>query len=252
MLKKADWSGLRNLIVAKSSVGTLPPIAEYTETGNPATFETNIARPLTKFEVPLLPVQSGSGDPSHDNVRPISGWSGVTVTANGQTVLVAWESAAGVVYGGKLDTVTGVMTVDTVNVVYDGVTNAVNDVDYGTTADGRIYVLYINRNYLPGSIANEPAWCNQYKWVDGHLSTLHMGEFNTYEAYFRFVIVDQTLNTISKYNQYLQEHPLQIVYPISTPQTVQLTPVEIKTIIGQNSIATATGGTNTIKYLKRG
>lgn len=247
-----NLTGLKRLIRAKTAIGTLPEITEYTATGNPATFSTNLIQPLQAFEIPFMPVQSGSGDPSPDNVRPISGWPGVTVTANGQTILVAWESVAGVVYGGTVDLVTGVMTVDTVNVIYDGVTNAVNDVDYGTTADGRIYVLYINRNHLPGSIANEPAWCNQYKWVDGHLSTLHTGEFNTYEAYFRFVIVDQTLNTVTKYNQYLEEHPLQIVYPISTPQTVQLTPVEIKTIIGQNSIATNTAGTNTIKYLKRG
>lgn len=36
--------------------------------------------PVVDLKLSLLPVQSGSGDPSPDNVRPISGWTGVDVT----------------------------------------------------------------------------------------------------------------------------------------------------------------------------
>ena len=52
---------------------------EDTATGNPLTFVTDLAKPLSRLAASFLPVQSGTGDPSPSNIRPISGWSGVNV-----------------------------------------------------------------------------------------------------------------------------------------------------------------------------
>ena len=49
-----------------------------TITGNPVSF-TAKAAPLRQLSVAFSPVQAGSGDPSPDNVRPISGWSSLHV-----------------------------------------------------------------------------------------------------------------------------------------------------------------------------
>ena len=63
-------------------------LVEATATpGNPCTFETDVAKALKQCKVNFTPVQSGSGDPSPDNVRPISGWSGLNVTHCGQNLL---------------------------------------------------------------------------------------------------------------------------------------------------------------------
>lgn len=43
--------------------------------GNIVTFSTDIAAPLKSCVVTINPVQRGSGNPSPDNVRPISGWT---------------------------------------------------------------------------------------------------------------------------------------------------------------------------------
>ena len=43
--------------------------------------------PLKSCVVAIEPVQSGSGDPSPDNVRPISGWTGVQVMRTGKNLL---------------------------------------------------------------------------------------------------------------------------------------------------------------------
>ena len=56
---------------------------EDTATGNPLSFVTDLAKPLSRLAASFLPVQSGTGDPSPENVRPISGWSGVTVGHSG-------------------------------------------------------------------------------------------------------------------------------------------------------------------------
>ena len=81
-----NLTGLQRLIRAKTAIGALPEITEYTVTGNPATFSTNLIQPLQAFEIPFLPVQSGSGDPSPSNVRPISGWAGLTINANNNKI----------------------------------------------------------------------------------------------------------------------------------------------------------------------
>jgi len=43
--------------------------------------------PLKSLVVDINPVQSGSGDPSPDNVRPITGWTGAKVTRAGKNLL---------------------------------------------------------------------------------------------------------------------------------------------------------------------
>lgn len=41
--------------------------------------KTDMKAPLKKCVVSFAPIQEGSGDPSPDNIRPISGWDGVSV-----------------------------------------------------------------------------------------------------------------------------------------------------------------------------
>ena len=57
---------------------------EETTTSN--TFVTDMVAPLRKLLLSFAPKQSGSGDPSPDNVRPISGWDGVSVTRCGSNL----------------------------------------------------------------------------------------------------------------------------------------------------------------------
>ena len=45
------------------------------------------AAPVDALTVGIEPVQSGSGDPSPTNVRPISGWTGANVTRTGKNLL---------------------------------------------------------------------------------------------------------------------------------------------------------------------
>ena len=64
---------------------------EATATGNPLTFLTDIARPLKSLLIPFTPKQTGSGDPSPDNVRPITGWTGVTVNHAGKNLFLCFD-----------------------------------------------------------------------------------------------------------------------------------------------------------------
>ena len=89
----AEMTMLRKLMLLKAASGG--NVVEDTATGNPVTFLTDIARPLKSLIANFLPVQTGSGDPAPDNVRPITGWTGITVNHGGKNLL---NTAKKVVY----------------------------------------------------------------------------------------------------------------------------------------------------------
>lgn len=58
-------------------------------TGSIATFNTPFAKPLRSLKAEFTPVQEGTGDPSPDNIRPITGWTGVNVERRGKNLFDA-------------------------------------------------------------------------------------------------------------------------------------------------------------------
>ena len=76
---------LFNLMLLKGITGGA--VEEATATGNPATFLTDLAKPLKSLLINLLPFQSGSGDPSPQNIRPIVPWESLTVWNGGKNLI---------------------------------------------------------------------------------------------------------------------------------------------------------------------
>ena len=59
-----------------------------------------------------------------------------------------------------------------------------------------------------------------------------------------------TLTTASAINAFLAEHPIDVVYELATPQTYQLTPTEVTTLLGDNTIWASTGDVSVTYYAK--
>lgn len=74
-----DLMDYRRKIIANS-----PHLASAS--GAVVTFADGTDLPLKSLNVDIEPVQSGSGDPSPDNVRLISGWNAVKVTRTGKNM----------------------------------------------------------------------------------------------------------------------------------------------------------------------
>lgn len=64
-----------------------PHIETVTSSGI-ANFDTDLISSLRSCKFSFLPVQEGSGDPSPTNIRPISGWNGLTVYKAGKNLLI--------------------------------------------------------------------------------------------------------------------------------------------------------------------
>ena len=123
-----DWTTLKKLLFMNAASGG--SLTEYTATGNPATFSTNVAKPLNQLLIPFTPVQSGSGDPSPENVRPITGWTGVTAAQFGSNVYDSEGNTEGKfinIIGGFQTSdpwqITDFISVDgSTYIIYDGIT----------------------------------------------------------------------------------------------------------------------------------
>lgn len=74
-------------IPALLRAGVLAGGGSETYSGSVVTFTARRARAVKSLTAAIEPVQSGSGDPSPENVRPISGWDAVNVVRTGKNLL---------------------------------------------------------------------------------------------------------------------------------------------------------------------
>lgn len=93
-----------NLLESRRRILLTTPHLESPTPANPLTFKSNMSAKLKEGKVYFTPVQEGTGDPSPDNVRPISGWDGVTLNVNGTAVTLPFPKT---IYGGYVDLVNG-------------------------------------------------------------------------------------------------------------------------------------------------
>ena len=142
------------------------------------------------------------------------------------------------VYGGTVDLATGVLTVDRVLNVFDGSATTgwgsvatygdVHRFDY-TNAD------ILNRDSGGGVI------CNYLP--NGVIGTSNLECCNVHASYSSVQIQIKTSRlsgtTVSDLMTYFQMNPLQLCYKLATPTTVQLTPQEVKTLLGYNNISSS-------------
>lgn len=193
--------------------------------------------PLKSLKVNIEPVQSGSGDPSPSNIRPISGWDTVKVYRSGDNTEEATEcdislTSAGTVYGGTLDVVSGELVVD----------KAI--VDMGTltwtyeSAIPRFYTSELaNVIFQPATnydVANAVA--SMYKTVS--FNELYLtGKQNGTLAISSSKAISAINTNYTDANAFKTAMSGQmLVYPLATPLTCQLSAQEIKSLLGINNI----------------
>ena len=113
-------------------------LIEDTATGNPLKFVTDVAKPLNKLKASFFPVQSGTGDPSPTNVRPINGFTGLNVKHFGENVIEINRNTETTVNGLTFTPIKDSNN-KTVAIKVKGTTNASN--------------TFFNLNYVAGQVA---------------------------------------------------------------------------------------------------
>ena len=218
---------------------------------------------LLGVSVAIEPVQAGSGDPSPDNVRPISGWDSVNVwnkpthdTSADPTVTIQLGQT---VYGAKLTiSEDGSVTalIDRMAVTLDGTEVWRKD----STVAG--FVRYYIRNDAIKKYTSYIGhmWSNAMETASGYTSFETVtGDFAvtaysilTVEGNYIYIASrvgsSGEIATVDGLKQWLANHPVQVMYELATPITIQLDPVTIAAIAGQTNNVWADAGDVTVEY----
>jgi len=196
--------------------------------GNPLSFVTKKAQTALSTKLTFTPVQSGSGYPSPDNIRPITGRSGAVIkVADGESVVQdeITISFGEDVYGGTLNVETGELTVDTVkrmlndpekwivpsdttscDVVYSQ--NFSDRKTYDTSAEGLICSV---ARISGGGVYIRGRWMGRNSYIFGFKNT--------------------TLEQVQSFAE-----DIEIAYILATPIIIQLTPEQVQLLKGANTV----------------
>ena len=154
----------------------------------------------------------------------------------GQTYSISWQTEAGTVYGGTLDVTTGTLVVDRAMVTFDG-TQAVGFAE-GTSTNRIAWNAYVTE----GAIGT--AFISNLLKLSEPASSIKSDPWLIYNGNGvprMFMTVPKNIASIEDFNAYAKQNNINVVYYLAEPQTYQLTPVEITTLLGQNNIWADTG-----------
>lgn len=213
---------------------------DETESGaSPMSFDTDIADDLKSLKIGIIGSQSGSGDPSPSNVRPISGFSNVNITVNGNNVTIALGQT---IFKGVLDVISGILTITN---YYHEIKSVLNKSE---SANGYFWYASISYLSIPSIFdLNSELITNRFINSDNTTAGSNEGVISFYaNGIIRWK--EQGSLSINDYNTYLDSNPIQIVYKLLAPIEVQLTASQIAAIKGVNTITSDTNGDIEVTY----
>jgi hypothetical protein len=216
---------------------SLPSLSFPSVSGAVCSFDSQYAGiPLKAHTVDINAVQSGSGTPSPDNVRPISGWSAITITANSVPTVISIGST---IYGGNYDAVSGVLTTEWIMLNM----GSIDWVENGT------YPNVFNTYPLAQTIYNTSSIvADIYEvYTSGTVMNYDYG-IAVSAGLDRIYVKNKDYSTAASFKTAMNGKYL--AYKLATPQTIQLPPVRVETQ-GVNNVFADTGDT-TLQYIKIG
>lgn len=273
--------------------------------GSLVTFADGSGLPLKSMTVDIEAVQSGSGTPSPENVRPIIGWDEMVVRAEGKNLLNYNDFENIAIDNSGTETIStqrlagGIINVVrnltyTISALPSGImfmgwaaynnnrtfTNrilidAVNTTQFTPTTK-YIRLLFrkldsanISKSEINGIQLELGSTATSYEPYNGHTYTITLdgtrygGQLDVTNGTLTVTHANipsyngETINEpwISSMDEYASGTTpttgAQVVYPLTTPQTYQLTPQQIQTLIGTNNIS-ADGLNIDLEYIKGG
>ncbi len=235
----------------------LAAFPKETVSGNPAVITDGAdGLPAAELTVRIDGTQDGSGTPSPDNLRPLNGFDRVSVRvydAEGtmQEMHLNAFGTIGTVYRGSMNLTTGVLTVNWALLTFTG-TESWNKPFSGENN-------YCFRHVISNTAANAGMnyrACSHYPNASVTSGTSEKGYYvynsgTSVYVQFRPANLPYTA-TAADWKAYLAAQyeagtPVQAAFAYAEPKTFQLTPAEITTVLGTNSIV-ANSGEVTVTY----
>ena len=228
---------------SKKIVDTLCP--EFSVSGNPVVCHPVEGYPLSAV-VTLKPKQAGTGDPSPENVRPISGYDSVMVTQSKdeaqekQITLTLPET----IYGGTVDAVTGVGSKEWFTVILTGnetwrAWDANRPNSFFTDITGHKNLANNAINFFCSSFLYDK---EEDRYEPYHFFSQNPGAVpDNVRLCFSF---DKTVSSVELAKQWIAAQasagtPVQVAYKLATPEPFQATGNQpLPAVAGLNTVYT--------------
>ena len=172
-----------------------------------------------------------------DNICPISGHTQVEVeVSDGQTTQEqVTVNLGGTYYSGILDIVSGVFVVDRGYILFDG---SQSFTTFGTDGQEFRYDISGLKNSIANLISSFLKTVFPYiSWNTSGDSISVVGNGSSLG-----IRLASQVTSATELKAYFAEHPLQVVYELATPQTIQLTPQQVKALVGENHLSAPLDG----------
>ena len=205
-----------------------------TASGPIASFDTELAVPLVNVSSNIV-ATGGNGTP--DNPIPIVGYSEANITANGNVITIAFGQT---VYGGVLDVTRGKLHVAKGYGLLDGSINPFAS-NFGVGG----YVGYTPSSLGIDNIKVDTLFVsNCYENTGSNKISIYNGNILINDSRF-----GSTINSLADWNDWLTNTSnVQFVYELATPFDIDLTPVQIRALVGENNVYSDTNGNTTVKF----
>ena len=158
---------------------------------------------------------------------------------NGTNVLISFGQD---VYGGVLNVSTGELTITYICIIIDKNTS----ITFNSSINGCVYQ---NSGFVP-SISPETIGNYISNRLKAHINSgiSSMSNEFTVDGISAIIFKVDGLTTLEAYKTWLETNNLQFVAPLATPQTIQLTPTQVRTIQGNNNVFVDCGEVTECKY----
>ena len=223
--------------VLDNQIKALPTVS--TASGSVANFTTDMQENLVEVECEIVYSQA-SGTPSPSNPLPITTYTSLNLSHSGSDT--SNPNVTNIPFGqtvakGKLNVTTGVLEIT--HGVADNLNN--NGWTYRTAQNvfSNDSILTIKNN--PGDIK-----CDIYPFIGAYteMSNLSCG----YIFFNRFCIRDDSFGgDVNALKTALTGH--KFIYPLATPQEIQLDSITLQALLNENNIWCDTNGDTSVKFI---
>lgn len=227
--------------------GTKADAIVRSASGDIASYDDGGDLPMKSLKVNIVPKQSGTGDPSPQNIRPISGTNEVNVYQSGadtsdyETITITLPQT---VYGGTPDVVSGKLSIEWVKRVFNGDAEE----DWRAYPGEATWVYSYNglRDNIPNHNITDTTLriANLLKSVDnlGASTPPASFAFSNASSYRNvYVKLPSDIADVDAWKTYLASNNLEIVYKVYAPTEIDLTPTEVKSLLGDNNVWSDSG-----------
>ncbi len=200
--------------------------------------------PVKSLIVNITGTNTGEGEVSPDNPYTITAFDTVIIKNDVSSVTQKTYTIqlGETVYEGTLNVLSGELTINKAIDVYDGsvdedwILQSINQYDIANFTIGRTPNQYIESNRFEeqsSSIAQ----------------TTTEGFYASTNFYFR--INKSRAETVSDFRTWLSNNNVVMVYELQTPIVINLTPIEVRTLLGENNIYANCGDIDTLVYFNQ-